>query len=447
MFISKKHLSRRTFLRGAGVTMALPFLESMVPAQTPLRQTVANPGIRLGFLYCPHGAMMDTWTPKTEGSRFELSRSLMPLEPVKDRLVVVSNLAHHSAGPEIGESGGEHSRSPSVFLSGTRPKRTGSEDVRLATTADQIAAAKIGRDTRLPSLELATEDFSGITGSCDVGLSCTYRNTNSWRTPTTPLPMEINPRVVFNLLFGAAGTSAERAARLKREQSILDLVAGDTRSLQKDLGVADRARMDEYLESVREIERRIALVGQSSVSDVSLPAAPIGIPSDHEAHSKLMLDLMVLAFQTETTRVSTFMMAREVSSRAFPNLGVSDAFHPVSHHGNRPEQLEKYTKINTYHVWLAAQMLEKMKATPDGDGTLLDHSLILFGSSMSNGNLHNQWPLPVFLAGGAGGRMKGDRHLMYPKDTPMSNLLLSVLDKAGIQQDSLGDSTGLLDGV
>jgi len=447
MIVTRKHVSRRTFLRGAGVALGLPLLESMVPAATALGQTVANPRIRLGFLYMPHGAMMSNWTPATEGSDYELSRILSPLKEVKNHLVIVSGLGHKNAGATAGDSGGDHGRSPTVFLSGARPRRTEGEDVRAGTTVDQMAAAVIGQDTPLPSLELATEDMTGLIGACDVGFSCTYTNTNSWRTPTTPLPMEINPRVVFDTLFGDGSNPTERLNRMQRQRSILDAVTTQVQRLEKTLGPADRNRIAEYLENVREIERRIQLAEQQHGSSLAVPATPVGIPDDHEEHSKLMMDLMALAFEAEITRVSTFMMAREVSYRTFPKIGVPDPFHSTSHHQDKPETLEKLTKINTYHVGLVAYLLEKLKSKQDGAGALLDNTLILYGSCMSNPNVHNHSPLPVFVAGGAAGKMKGGRHVKYPEGTPMANLLLTILDKAGIHKDSVGDSTGLLSEV
>src|SRR5579862_680740 len=447
-FITKKHLPRRTFLRGLGVTMSLPLLDSMIPAQTPLAKTAAKPQIRLGLCFIPHGGVMANWTPEAEGA-LKLSRTLSPLEPYRDHVVVVSNLAHKLAGPTgPGDNGGDHTRSPSVFLNGVHPKRTDGADIRAGVTIDQIAAAKIGQDTPLPSLELATEDFSGLVGACDVGFSCAYMNTISWRTPTTPLPMEINPRVVFTRLFGDGATAQERLERIEEERSILDAVTSDVRRLERGLGANDRNRVAEYLDTVREIERRIQLAEkQNAISGLVVPVSPTGIPDDHQTHTKLMFDLMALAFQADITRISTFMMAREVSYRTFPMLDISEGFHPASHHQNNPERLEALTKINTFHVGLLAHLLERLKATPDGDGNLLDHSLILYGSGMSNSNVHNHSPLPVLLAGGAAGKLKGGRHVKYPENTPMSNLLLTILDKAGIRQESVGDSTGPLSEV
>jgi len=445
-FVTKKHMSRRTVLRGLGTALSLPLLDSMVPAQTPLLKTAANPEIRLGLCFIPHGAVMANWTPAAEGADFKLSRTLTPVEPFKDQIVVVSNLAHKMAAPGgPGDNGGDHTRSPAVFLNGVHPKRTDGADIQAGVTIDQIAAQKIGQQTPLPSLELATEDFSGLVGSCDVGFSCAYMNTISWRTPTTPLPMEINPRVVFTRLFGDGANAEERLQRIDEQSSILDAVMGQVKHLEGRLGPSDRNRISDYLDTVREIERRIQLSEkQNASSTLAVPASPTGIPDDHQEHSKLMFDLMTLSFQANITRVSTFMMAREVSYRTFPMLGISEGFHPASHHQNNPDRLENLTKINTYHVSLMAYFLGKLKATPDGDGNLLDHSLILYGSGMSNSNVHNHAPLPVFVAGGAAGRMKGGRHLKYPDGTPMANLLLTILDKAGVPQDRVGDSTGTL---
>jgi hypothetical protein len=444
--ITKKHISRRTVLRGLGTALSLPLLDSMVPAQTPLAKTAANPEIKLGLCFIPHGAVMANWTPAGESADFKLSRTLAPVEPFKDQLVVVTNLAHKMAAPGgPGDNGGDHTRSPAVFLNGVHPRRTDGADIQAGVTIDQIAAQKIGQQTPLPSLELATEDFSGLVGSCDVGFSCAYMNTISWRTPTTPLPMEINPRVVFTRLFGDGANSEERLERIAEQHSILDAVMGQVRHLEGNLGPNDRNRVAEYLDTIREIERRIQLAEkQNANSTLAVPASPMGIPDDHEEHSKLMFDLMALAFQANITRISTFMMAREVSYRTFPMLGISEGFHPASHHQNNPERLENLTKINTYHVGLMAYFLGKLRATPDGDGSLLDHSLILYGSGMSNSNVHNHAPLPVFVAGGAAGKMKGGRHLKYPEGTPMANLLLTILDKAGVPQERVGDSTRML---
>jgi hypothetical protein len=445
-FLTKRHLSRRTVLRGIGASISLPLLESMVPAQTPLAKTAAKPHVRLALCFMPHGAVMSNWTPAGEGTDFDFSRTLAPIAPYRDRVVVVSNLAHKQAAPAgPGDNGGDHTRSPAVFLNGVHPKRTDGADIRAGTTIDQIAAQKIGQETPLPSLELAIEDFSGLVGSCDVGFSCAYMNTISWRTPTTPLPMEINPRVVFDRMFGDGATAQERLERIDEQKSILDAVTGQVHKLERTLGPNDRNRVAEYLDTVREIERRILLSEkQNQNAALEVPQSPSGIPDDHETHTKLMFDLMAIAFQADITRIATFMMAREVSYRTFPKLGISEGFHPASHHQNNPERLETLTKINTYHVSLVAHMLERLKSTRDGEGTLLDNTLLLYGSGMSNSNIHNHAPLPVFIAGAAAGQIKGGRHLKYPDDTPMANLLLSILHKAGVPQDSVGDSTGPL---
>jgi Protein of unknown function (DUF1552) len=446
-FVTKKHLPRRTFLRAAGVTLSLPLLESMVPALTAMAKTAANPRLRMGFCFMPHGAVMANWTPATEGP-LQLSPILAPLEAHKDQVVVISNLAHAMAGPQgPGDNGGDHTRCPAVFLNGVHPKRTDGADILAGTTIDQIAAAKIGQDTLLPSLELAIEDYSGLVGSCDVGFSCTYMNTISWRTPTAPLPMEINPRVVFDRMFGDGANADERRRRIETQRSILDAVTSQVRRLQGGLGSSDRNRVAEYLDTVREIERRIQLAEKQTSEDLDLPVTPSGIPDDFVTHTKLMFDLMTIAFQADITRVSTFMMAREVSYRTFPMLGISEAFHPASHHQNNAERLAQLTKIQTFHVSLWSYLLEKLRATPDGDGNLLDHSLMLYGGAMSNSNVHNHSPLPIVVAGGAAGKMKGGRHLTYPENTPMANLLMTILDKAGIPQDSVGDSTGALSEV
>lgn len=449
-FNTKKHLQRRTFLRGMGVSVALPLLDSMIPANTLLANTAANPQLRYGFLYMPHGAVMSNWTPVADGPGYTLPRTLQPLKPFQDSVLVLTGLAHRNAGPlGPGDSGGDHGRGPSVFLNASHPKRTEGEDVRAGTTIDQMAVEKIGQDTPLPSLEIATEDMTGLIGACDVGFSCTYTNTISWKTPTTPLPMEINPRNVFDRLFGDGSTATERMQRLQRESSILDSVTAEVNRLEGKLDAGDRNKVAEYLDNVREIERRIQLAEKqhSTSADGSIPATPIGIPENHEEHSKLMFDLMAVSYQANITRIVSFMMAREVSYRTFPMIGVPDPFHATSHHQNDPEKLEKLTKINTYHVGLVAYFLDKLRNTKDGDGTLLDHSLILYGSCMSNSNLHNHSPLPIFVAGGACGKMKGGSHIKYPNDTPAANLLLNILDKGDIHLDSIGDSTGRLTGV
>ncbi len=443
MFITKKHLSRRTLLKSMGVSLALPLLDSMVGAQTPLAKSAAKPMSRIGFVYLPHGAIMNEWTPATEGAGFEFSRILKPLEPFRDRINVVSGLGHKAA-----DTTAVHSLSPTTWLSGVRPKPTQGVDAFAGVTADQIAAQQIGQDTLLPSLEIATEDNSALIGACDRDYGCIYMNTLSWRTPTTPLPMEINPRKVFDRMFGEGGSPAERAARLQEDRSILDTITKDAGVLQKTLGPKDRGTMNDYLESVREIERRIQKAGDmQSGYDMQLPPQPVGIPYAFDEHVKLMYDLLLLAYQANITRVFTFMVAREESNKTYPMLGVHDGHHATSHHQNRPEKIEKLVKIQQFHIGMLAGFIDKLSKTQDGDGSLLDHSVLLFGSNMSNSNLHNHFPLPNLLMGGAAGQLKGGRHLKYDDHTPMTNLIVSALDKVGVHQDTLGDSTGRLAGV
>jgi hypothetical protein len=440
MFVTKKHLPRRTFLKGVGVSMALPLLDSMIPARTLLAQTAARPLPRLGFVYVPHGAIMDKWTPATEGAGFEFTPILKPLEPFRDRLNVVTGLGHRAA-----DTTAVHSLSPTTWLSGVRPKATQGVDAYAGVTADQIAAQHIGQETVLPSMELATEDHSGLIGSCDRDYGCIYMNTLSWRTPTTPMPMEINPRKVFERMFGQGGSATERLVRIQEDKSILDAITKDAASLQLQLGASDRAVMTQYLENVREIERRIQRAEQSQGDeDLLLPARPAGVPFDYEEHIKLMYDLMVLAYQADVTRVITFMVSREVSNRTYSQVGVTDGHHAISHHQNRAEKMEKNVRIQTYNISQFGYFLEKMKGIPDGDGSLLDHAVMLYGSNMSNSNAHDHYPLPNLVVGGAAGRMKGGRHLKYADRTPMTNLLVTMLDKVGVKQETLGDSSGQL---
>jgi hypothetical protein len=440
MFITKRHLPRRTVLKGIGATLALPLLESMIPARTLLARTAAAPSPRLGFIYVPHGAVMAQWTPATEGAGFEFTRILQPLEPFRERLNVVSGL-----GQKAADTSAVHSLSPTTWLSGVRPKPTQGRDAYAGVTADQIAAQHIGQDTILPSIELATEDHSGLIGACDRDYGCIYMNTLSWRTPTTPLPMEINPRKVFERMFGQGGTAADRQARTEQDRSLLDAITTQASDLQRRLGPQDRAKVGDYLDNVREIERRIQMAGSGDGgAELVLPVAPAGIPFSYEEHVKLMYDLLTLAYQANITRVFTFMVAREVSNRTYPQVGVHEGHHAVSHHQNRAEKLEKNARIQSYHVGLLAYFLEKLQSTPDGDGSLLDHSTLLYGSNMSNSNAHDHFPLPNLVIGGGGGRLKGGRHLKYPDHTPMANLLLGMLDKTGVAVDTLGDSTGAL---
>jgi hypothetical protein len=383
---------------------------------------------------------MDKWTPATEGAGFELTPILKPLEPFRDQLNVVSGLGHSAA-----DTTAVHSLSPTTWLSGVRPKATQGVDAYAGVTADQIAAQSIGQQTILPSMELATEDHSGLIGSCDRDYGCIYMNTLSWATPTTPLPMEINPRKVFERMFGQGGSVAERQARLAEDRSILDVISRDAASLQLHLGPSDRQMMTQYLDNIREIERRIQRAeGSQGDQDLLLPTRPAGVPFDYQEHVRLMYDLMTLAYQANITRVVSFMISREVSNRTYPQVGVTDGHHAVSHHQNREEKMEKNVRIQTFNVGEFGYFLDRLRSTPDGDGSLLDHATILYGSNMSNSNAHDHFPLPNIVVGGAAGRMQGGRHLRYPDHTPMTNLLVSMLDKAGVEQTSLGDSSGAL---
>jgi len=438
MFITKKHLSRRTFLHGVGVTVALPFLESMVPAGTALAQTAAKGKTRFGAIYVPHGATMDKWTPAAEGSNFDLTEILQPLKPFTKQVNIISDLSHPQAYGG-GSATSNHNRSAATFLSGAHAEA--GPKPHLGITMDQYAAQHIGQDTPLPSLELMIED---ATLSCGDGLSCAYRDTISWQNATSPLPMENNPQVVFEKLFGDGNTDAERRARRQQAVSLLDSVVGEVSSLQKRLPAVDRSRLDQYLGDIREVERRIQKASQESSTELTLPALPTGVPKDVEAHIRLMFDLQVLAWQADITRVTTLLMAKELSNAVYPKSGVRDAFHILSHHSNLRDNMDRFAVLNRYHVTQFTYLLDKLRSLPDGDGTLLDHSLILYGSAMSDGNQHNHGPLPVILAGGASGALKGGRHMRNAKDTTMSNLLLAMLDKLAIPTEKFGDSTGML---
>ena len=443
MFITKKSLPRRTFLRGVGATLALPLLDSMIPARTLLAQTAAKPLPRLGFVYVPHGAIYDKWTPATTGAGFEFTPILKPLEPFRDYVNVVSGLGHRAA-----DTTAVHSLSPTTWLSGVRPKATQGVDAFAGVTADQIAAQAIGQDNPLPSMELATEDHSGLIGSCDRDYGCIYMNTLSWRTPETPLPMEINPRKVFERMFGQGGSHSERLARIQEDRSILDAITKEATALQLQLGPSDRQTMNQYLENVREIERRIQRAEKSQGdADLQLPARPAGVPFDFEEHVALMYELMALSYQANITRVITFMVSREVSNRTYTQVGVTDGHHAISHHQNRAEKMAKNVLIQTFNVNQFKGFLDKLKSMPDGDGSMLDHTLLLYGSNMSNSNAHDHFPLPNLVVGGAAGKMKGGRHLKYEDHTPMTNLLVTMLDKVGVMHESLGDSTGTLENL
>jgi hypothetical protein len=444
MFITKKHLSRRTFLKSSGVTLALPLLESMVPAGTALAATAAAPKTRLGCIYIPHGATMDKWTPKGEGAAFEFSETLQPLAPFRDRINVISDLAHAPVAPWSGEDTGgaeNHVRAAAVFLSGAHPVKK--NEAHVGITIDQVAARHVGQDTPLPSIEMSMEPLNLTCG--DAGFTCAYRNTLSWASAALPLPMENNPQIVFERLFGDGSTDAQRQERRQQSRSLLDSILREVPSLEKDLPAGDKRRLRDYLDEVREIERRVKQVDAQLSRNLDLPDAPVGIPAAFEDHLKLMFDLQVLAYKSEITRISTLMLARENSNSVYPATGVREGFHNASHHSNERKNMDQFAVINQYHVKMLGYFLEKLRSTPDGDGTLLDHSMILYGSSMSNGNQHDHDPLPLVLLGGASGQLQGNRHIVMPAHTPMSNLLLSMLDKLGIHRDTFGDSTGRIE--
>jgi len=437
MFISKMSLPRRTFLRGVGVSLALPLLESMVPALTAFAKTPGTSQRRLGCIYVPHGVIMEQWTPATAGAGFEFTPIMKPLEPFRDAVVVVSNLARPEAGVDT-----NHAGAPASFLSGLPPKRTDGPDFRLGATFDQIVAKQIGQDTAFPSLEVATEDFSALIGSCAPGFSCAYANTLSWQGPTTPLPMEINPRVMFERMFGEGDTPEERSARVREDRSVLDFVSADLNDLERGIGPRDRARLGEYLEHIREVERRIQRAEQQTSTELVVPTAPVGVPESFEEHVGLLFDLLALAFEADLSRVFTFMLARELSQRTYPNIGVTLPHHVISHHANNPERVANHASVNSYHLQLFAKFLERLRNSPDGEGSVLDHSMILYGSGMGNGNVHAADPLPLVIVGGL---LKGNRHIVAPVHSPNANLMLSAADKFGLELEKFGASTRRVD--
>lgn len=446
MIITKKALPRRTVLRGLGASVALPLLDGMVPALTAMSRTAAAPKPRWGVVYVPHGAVMDNWTPPMDGPGLELSRILQPLASFRDRLTVLSGLDHAPAAQLPGDPAGGHGRITGAFLTGVHAKPTEGADFEAGQSVDQIAAERLGRETQLASLELGIglPDFGG---ACDAGFSCAYISTLCWATPTTPLPMESRPRAVFERLFGDGQSTAPaaRRARMDRDRSILDAVTAKIARLKTGLGTRDVAKLDDYLSAVRDVERRIQRAEADVDRELPVVARPVGgVPASFEEHVKLMFDLQVVAYQADLTRVITFMMTPELTAQTYPELGVPDPHHALSHHENNPESLEKLTKVQTFHADLFSYYLERLRATPDGDGTLLDQVMVLYGSGMSNSNLHNIQKLPLLLAGGAGGRLRGDRHIRYPDETPLANLYLAMLSKMGIPTERFGNSTGLL---
>jgi len=439
MIITKKALPRRTFLQGMGASLALPLLDAMIPSMTALAKTAANPVRRLGFIYMPMGCDIARWTPAGEGRLGALSPALQSLAPHVDQLTVLTNLELKNAYP------GTHATSNAAFLSAAKAKWTESTDYHLGTTVDQIAAKQIGQETVLPSLELAM-DLLQMVGQCDNGYACVYQNNLSWSSPTTPLPAEAHPRIVFERLFGEGGSSADRRADLQRRASLLDWVSEDMSRLQKKLGPSDRTRVSEYLDTVREVERRIQKA-EAETAENQLPDLdrPVGVPAAYADHARLMFDLQVLALQGDVTRVITFQLARETSTRTYGEIGVPDPHHPLTHHGNDPEKVARMAKINAFHVSLFAYFLEKLKATPDGDGSLLDHGLYTYGSGMGDPNVHSHLNLPILVAGGGSGKVKGGRHIKYAEPTPLANLHLTLLEKVGVRLDAFADSTGKVD--
>ncbi len=439
MIISKKALPRRTFLKGLQATLALPLLDAMIPAATAQAKTPAKPVRRLGFVYIPMGCDHARWTPAGEGTLGDLSPILAPLEPVKKQLNVITNLRLEKSYP------GTHDTANAGFLSAAFAKHTESSDYYLGTTVDQVAAKQIGRDTQLPSLELAM-DLNPGAGVCNNGYACVYQNCLSWSSPTTPLPAEAHPRIVFERLFGDGGPASARRAALRSRGSLLDSFNDDIARLKRRVGVTDRVRVDQYLDSIREVERQIeraeARTAENPVADLE---RPVGVPAAFADHAKLLFDLQVLAFQADITRIVTFQLTRELNNRTYPEIGVPDPHHPTSHHGNDPEKLLKISKINTFHVTLFAQFLEKLQSTPDGDGSLLDHTVYLYGSGLGNSSIHDHENLPILVAGGAASGMSGGRHIRYKNGTPLANLHLTLLDRVGVHVDSFGDSNGKIE--
>jgi Protein of unknown function (DUF1552) len=439
MIITKKALRRRTFLRGMGVSFALPLLDAMIPSMTALAKTPAQPVRRLGFVYMPMGCDIARWTPPGEGTLAELSPALQSLKPVVDQLTVITNLELKNAYP------GTHATSNAAFLSAAKAKWTESTDYHLGTTVDQIAAQQIGQQTVLPSLEMAM-DLLQMVGQCDNGYACVYQNNLSWSSPTTPLQAEAHPRIVFERLFGEGGSAADRRAALQKRASLLDWVREDIARLQKRLGPDDRARVGQYLDSVREVERRIQKA-EAATADDQLPDLdrPVGVPAAYADHARLMFDLQVLALQGDVTRVITFQLARETSNRTYNEIGVPDPHHPLTHHGNDPAKVARMAQVNAFHVSLFAYFLEKLKATQEGDGTLLDHSLYLYGSGMGDPNVHNHVNLPILVAGGGTAQHKGGRHIKYAEPRPLADLHLTLLDRVGVRLDAFADSKGKID--
>ncbi len=447
MIITRKHLSRRTMLRGLGASIALPLLDGMVPALTAMAQTAASPVRRLGAIYVPMGVNMPEWTPKSVGA-LELSPTLQTLAAYKDQMLVVTGLDSEGAVPGAEDGGGQHSRVQPTWNTGSHIKKTDGPGFRAGTSMDQVVATTIGNATQFQSLELALESVD-LVGACEFGYTCAYTGTMAWRSPTQPLPMEVNPRMMFERLFGDTGSTDPKArlARDRKNRSILDSVSQAVNRLESRVGPGDRHKLTEYLEAVRDIERRIQKAEEESDRAVPLMVQPAGVPAAFEEHGKLMFDLLAVALQSDLTRVFTFMVARELSVRTYPEIGVPDPHHPLSHHQNNPEKLAKQAKLNAFHLKMFGHLLDKLQRTPDGDGSMLDHTMILYGSGMSNSDQHLPKNLPSLVVGGKGGLLKTNRHLAYPAGTPLANLQLSLIQKMGVQAERFGDSSGPLSGV
>ena len=443
MFITKMHLPRRTVLRGLGATLALPLLDCMVPALTAQSRTAAAPVKRFGVFYVPNGMSMPYWYPQTAGPLDQLPPTLKSLEAFRDRVLLLGGLDDESAN--LVKGGGDHARSAGTFLTCVPFKITAGADVFNAVSVDQIAARELSKETQIASLELGIESNAMI-GSCDGGASCAYTNTIAWRTPTTPLPIENDPRAVFERMFGTSGSTdpVVRLERMRRDRSILDLVGAELQGLERQVGPGDQAKLDEYLEALRDIERRIEMAERQNTRELPVVDQPVGVPNDYAEHARLMMDLLALAYQTDLTRISTFMLAREVSGRAYPEIGVSDSHHPLSHHQDEAAKLERLHMVNEYHLQQFAYLVAKLDALPEGDGSMLDSTLFLYGTGISDSNTHFHDDLPIALVGGRNAGIKGGRYVRYPEDTPLANLHVTILEKLGVEVEGFGDSTGPL---
>lgn len=447
--ITRKHLARRTFLRGAGAAIGLPFLDAMMPAfAAPATSRQLQSPTRMAFVYVPNGIIMPEWTPEAEGQAYEFKKAIKPMEPHREQITVITGLTHNG-GRALGDGPGDHARAASSFLTGMHPRKTAGADIKIGVSVDQVAAQRMGSTTRFASMELGLED-GRLVGSCDSGYSCAYSNNLAWRTENSPLPPEINPRLVFERLFGDSDETEDGAARLRRlkhQKSILDATISETQSLKSNLGPTDRRKLEEYLHSVRTLEKQIEAAEKDSRQMAPPFAKPDGAPADYAEHARLMYDLMTVAFQMDATRVITLMMGREGSNRAYREIDISDAHHSLTHHRNNEEMVEKVRRINTYQVEQFAYWIEKLKSTPDGDGTLLDSAMVVYGSGLADGNRHTHHDLPVILAGRANGTLKPGRHLRYKTETPMTNLYLSMLQRMDVRTENLGDSNGPLTGL